>query len=155
VSRVPVRVTTQLSTPHERAFDRIGPIDLSRVFTGWGPLPAVSGTRDQTGPWDHVGASRTVLLADGSSAREELVAYNPPYHFGYQLTFGMPFGAVVSDAAGSWWFAPAGDGLTQVEWTYAFAPRPGAGPLVRLGLAPLWRRYAEDVLARCVAEIEP
>jgi hypothetical protein len=154
VRRVPVRVTTRLGVAPQTAFESVAPIELPRIFQGWGLLPAVTGTRDQTGPWDRVGVSRTVLLADGSSAQEELVAYNPPHHFGYKLTFGKPFGAVVSEAAGTWWFSPAGDGGTEVEWTYAFAPRPGAGLLVELGLAPLWRRYAEDVLARCVAEIE-
>jgi len=148
VRRVPVRVATRLPDPPARVFEQVAPIDLTAIFKGWGPLPAVTGTRDQTGDWDHVGVSRAVLLADGSSAREELVAYNPPHHFGYKLTFGGRFGAVVSDAAGTWWFKPAAGGGTEVEWTYAFAPRPGAGLLVSLGLAPLWRRYAAQVLAR-------
>ena len=150
--RVPVRVTTRLADPPERVFERVAPIDLSLIFKGWGPLPAVTGTRDQTGEWDHVGVSRTVLLADGSSAHEEVTAYNPPHHFGYTVTFGNPFGAVVSDAAGTWWFASAAGGGTEVEWTYAFAPRPGAGLLVELILAPLWRRYAQQVLAAIPSE---
>lgn len=145
---------THLAGEPERVFEGLTPIELSTILTGWGPLPAVTGVRDQTGEWDHVGASRTVLLADGSSAEEQIVAYNPPHHFGYELTFGAPFSAAVADATGSWWFVPAEGGGTDVEWTYSFAPRPGAGLVVRLALAPMWRRYAEQVLARCALELE-
>ena len=70
----------------ERVFEYVLPVDLSTVIKRWGPLPGVKGTRDQSGTWDHVGATRTVLLEDGSSGKEELTAYNPPHHFGYTLT---------------------------------------------------------------------
>ena len=33
----------------EDAFKHIVPIDLTSIFTGYGPLPAVTETRDQTG----------------------------------------------------------------------------------------------------------
>ena len=52
----------------------IAPIDRTRIFTGFGPLPAVVGTRGQTSGCDHAGAASTVLLGDGSEAREELAA---------------------------------------------------------------------------------
>jgi hypothetical protein len=37
-------------------------------------------------------------------------------------------------------FAPDGDG-TIIRQTYEFRPRPGWEFLVRVALAPLWRRY--------------
>jgi hypothetical protein len=51
-------------------FAAIVPIELTHVFTGLGPLPAVVGNREQTGAWDHVGATRVVELSDGSEASE-------------------------------------------------------------------------------------
>ena len=130
----------------------IAPIDLTRIFTGFGPLPAVVGTRGQTGAWDRVGASRTVLLGDGSEAREELTAYDAPAHFAYRLSgFTGPLRLLVEGVDGAWWFAPAGGGGTGVRWTYAFRPRPGRRLLVRVVVAPLWRAYAQRVLARATA----
>src|SRR4051812_7727738 len=60
---VPVTVSARTRATVVQAFDAIAPIDLPRIFTGLGPLPAVVGVRDQTGDWDHVGATRIVELA--------------------------------------------------------------------------------------------
>lgn len=59
-------------------FDTIMPVDLSTIFGGLGPLPAVVGTREQTGAWDHEGASRIVMLGDGSEAHEQLTTVCAP-----------------------------------------------------------------------------
>lgn len=45
---VAVTVTGTANASSERTFDTIVPIDLSRVFRGYGPLPAVTRTTDQT-----------------------------------------------------------------------------------------------------------
>jgi hypothetical protein len=80
-----VTVEKDVRAPLEAAFQTIVPIELARIFRGLGPLPAVVGTREQTGAWDHVGASRIVQLSDGSQAPEQLMAYEPPSHFAYRL----------------------------------------------------------------------
>ena len=143
----------------EVAFDVIVPIDLPRLFTGLGPLPAVTGTREQTGAWDHAGATRVVELADGSEARERLTLHERPHRFAYRVgPFTGPLRHVVDGADGAWWFAPVagvpGGASTAVTWTYAFRPRGPAWPLVRLVVAPLWRVYARRALARAVAAAE-
>jgi hypothetical protein len=56
---IAVTVETDVRAPLEATFGTIVPIDLARIFRGLGPLPAVTGTREQTGGWDHVGASAT------------------------------------------------------------------------------------------------
>jgi hypothetical protein len=43
----------------DSTFCFIAPIDLTTIFRGYGPLPAVVGTTDQTGAWDAAGQSRT------------------------------------------------------------------------------------------------
>jgi hypothetical protein len=44
---IPVTVQTRAAIPPSRAFDIIAPIDLSLVFKGWGPFPAVRGVKNQ------------------------------------------------------------------------------------------------------------
>ena len=152
---VAVTVSGVARTDPAIAFAAIAPVDLTRIFTGMGPLPAVVGTRDQTGAWDHVGATRTVQLSDGSEAREAITAYEAPAHFGYRLdAFTGPLRLVAEGADGAWWFSAAGAGGTDVRWTYVFAPRAGRRWLVRAAVAPLWRAYARRVLARAIAAAE-
>ncbi len=144
--RVTARASRYLPQTPERVFEYVPPVDLPTVIKRWGPLPGVKGTRDQSGTWDHVGATRTVLLEDGSSGKEELTAYNPPHHFGYTLTLGLPTSVLASEAAGTWWFYAADDGGTDLEWAWALAPRPGMGVFIEFVLAPLWERYAQQAL---------
>jgi hypothetical protein len=80
-----VTVETDVRAPLEATFLTIVPIELSRIFRGLGPWPAVVSTREQTGGWDHVGASRIVDLSDGSHAHEQLTTYEPPRHFAYRV----------------------------------------------------------------------
>jgi hypothetical protein len=78
---VPVTVQQRAAIPPRRAFEIITPIDLSLVFKGWGPFPAVRGVNNQSGEWDHVGASRTPILSDGSTATERLTEYTAGHSF--------------------------------------------------------------------------
>jgi hypothetical protein len=94
---IAVTVEKDVRAPLEATFRAIVPIELARIFRGVGPLPAVVGTREQTGAWDHVGASRIVELSDGSQAHEQLMAYEPPRHFAYRLDgFTWPLRGLVS-----------------------------------------------------------
>ena len=53
---------------------------------GYGPLPAVARVENQTGKWDAVGQTRTIRLADGTTARETLTSYDAPYYFAYTVS---------------------------------------------------------------------
>jgi Polyketide cyclase / dehydrase and lipid transport len=155
---IPVTVETTVSVPPDAAFAVIAPIDLALIFHRFGPIPAVSGTRGQTGDWDHVGARRVVELSDGSEAQEELTAYDAPRHFGYRVgSLTGPLRRLVEHADGAWWFAPDGSGGTHIRWTYTFRARGATAPVLRLVVAPLWRAYAGRALTRgaAVAEAAP
>ena len=148
-------VYARAAAPIRRVYDVVVPIDLTTIFTGYGPLPAVVGVRDQSGPWDRPGQSRVVELADGSEAPERLTALDPPHGFAYRVgPFTSSLRLLVDDAEGGWEFSPIGADATDVRWTYAFAPRRFTRPLVRFVVAPLWRRYAERALAAAVGQAE-
>ena len=151
-SGVEVQVQGYASATLDHTFETIVPIDLRQIFRGFGPLPAVRGNREQTGAWDHVGASRVVELSDGSEAPERITGYAPPHHFAYRVgPFTSALRFAVSHADGAWWFSDAGDRGTHVRWSYTFRLHGPAAPLVRLAIAPLWRAYAERVLALALA----
>jgi hypothetical protein len=140
----------------ERVFDVIVPIELPRIFRGFGPLPSVVATRDQTGDWDHVGASRVVQLSDGSEANERITAYDRPRYFAYRVGpfESAPLRHVVVEAHGEWWFTSRDPTHTAIRWSYTFRPRRYATPVVRLVIARLWRGYAKRTLALAIDEIE-
>ncbi len=151
---VPVTVSAMTRASVAQAFDAIAPIDLPRIFTGMGPLPAVVGVRDQTGDWDHAGATRIVELAGGSEAPERITAYDRPAHFAYRVgPFTGALGWLVREADGAWWFSSDVSG-TEIRWSYTFRPRPHAAALVRIVVAPLWRRYARRALELAVGIAE-
>ncbi len=108
---------------------------LPDLFRRWyGPIPPIKATRGQTGDWDGVGQSRTVLLTGGGSMREELTSYDPPRSFGYTLSqVKGPLAPLVDHVDGLWLFAPIGTG-TQVTWRWTIHPPLGAG---RAGAARL------------------
>jgi hypothetical protein len=151
---VPVTVRAVADCDTEHAFDVIAPIDLASIFPGYGPLPAVRGVRDQSGAWDHAGATRVVELSDGNEAPETITSFDRPGYFAYTVgPFTGPMNRVVAQADGEWWFAPATGG-TEITWTYTFRPRPRMGAVTRLVVAPMWRAYARRVLALALRAAE-
>ncbi|WCB96278.1 hypothetical protein DSM104299_05035 [Baekduia alba] len=149
---VSTTVTATAPVPRTTLFDRFIPIALPDILTGWGPIPAVTTTADQTGPWDQPGSSRTVHLADGSTARERVTECRTPTYFAYVVTdFTNPVKHLAREGRGQWWFDEAGPDATHIRWTYTFEARSRAA---RLLLAPVvhtaWQRFMRVGLARLV-----
>jgi hypothetical protein len=150
-------VETTIEAPLEVVFERIVPIDLTSIFTGYGPLPAVTETRDQSGNWDAAGRSRTVVFSDGSSAQEFLTGYEYPNRFTYRIKgFTGALRFFTSEARGEWTFERApGSNATSVRWSYEFVSRTKLlEPLVYLFTQRLWRGYMHKALSLCKAQIE-
>jgi NAD(P)-dependent dehydrogenase (short-subunit alcohol dehydrogenase family) len=59
---VPVTVQTRAAASPRHAFEVNVPIDLSLVFKGWGPFPAVRGVKNQTGAWPTSGIGYATAL---------------------------------------------------------------------------------------------
>ena len=152
---VAITVDGSARAPHDRVFHAIAPVPLEEIFTGYGPLPAVVGTHGLEGGWDRVGATRTVELADGSEAREEITSYDKPSHFGYRLSgFTGVMRRLASGVDGAWWFTESDAGATHIRWTYTFQSLAGRALVVRAAVGPLWRRYAQQTLALAVQRAE-
>jgi hypothetical protein len=138
-------------------FEYIVPIDLTLIFTGYGPLPAVDGVENQTGGWDEAGQTRTVILSDGSTARELLTKYDHPNYFSYTVSnFSGALRFLTVSAKGEWWFESSQHPhSTFVKWSYTFNSRsPIVAPLLWLITNFLWRSYMNKALKLCKHQIE-
>jgi hypothetical protein len=131
----------------ERLFDVVVAEDvLPKVLHRWGPVPAVVGTTDLSGPWNAPGSARTVLLGDGSSAREQLLVWERPARFEYRVdSFTSVLGRLVSYALGAWEFSES-RGQSAFVWTYTFYSRSRAEAIpLRIFVPTAWARY----MAQC------
>lgn len=149
-------VTRDTTATVERIFDVVVAEDvLPKVLHRWGPIPAVTATRDLTGPWDTPGSQRTVVLGDGSTAREEVLVWERPRRFEYRVDrITGVLGRRVDHAIGVWEFATTADGAA-FEWTYTFHPRNRTGAALLAVLArTAWARYMAACADRCVVLAE-
>jgi hypothetical protein len=124
---------------------------LPRVLHRWGPIPAVTGTRDLTGPWDTPGSERTVLLEDGHTARERVLSWERPQRFEYRVDrMTSPLGRLVDHAVGMWEFTGTERG-SSFRWTYWFEAR-GRLPaiLLKMFVRIAWARYMRQCADMCV-----
>jgi hypothetical protein len=148
-------VTTDVAVSQIDAFEYTMPIDLTLIFTGYGPLPAVIGTKDQTGAWDGAGQTRTVLLSDGSSAQEMLTKYEHPRYFSYTVSdFTGVLRSFITSANGEWWFSSASSGETHIKWRYAFNARSLFAVPVLWFITSLWRGYMRKALELLKTQVE-
>ena len=155
MSEAEVVVEGYARASQQLTFETIVPIDLTLVFTGFGPLPAVVGRRDQTGPWNQVGASRVVELSDGTEAQEQITAHEPYSYFAYRVgRFTGPLRLAASHADGQWWFAEVGEQQTHIRWSYRVRLDTLLAPAAQPILPRVWRLYARRVLKLAIAEVE-
>jgi len=152
--------TTSIAIRHTRvgrdaAFPFLTQIDLTTIFRGYGPLPAVVGNAGQTGAWDAAGQSRDVLLSDGSRAHEELTNCSPPKYFSYIVSgFTGILRFFIRRARGEWRFEEQSGG-TSVHWTYTFEARSlFIFPFLLAVIRPLWQGYMRQALREAVAQLE-
>lgn len=149
-----ITVQRRTSVAPASAFQRIVPIDLSSVFHRVAPFPGVTGVENQTEAWDHVGPTRNPQFDDGSQADEQLTEYTEGSSFAYQLTgFTNVLSKLAVGVRGEFNFNPDGAG-TLIRWTYEFKPLPGRRWILAGPFAPLWRRYMEAAIERCLQVIE-
>lgn len=134
-----------VAAPPEVVFPRLRVHDATRFYPRFGVLPAVVEVRDQTGPWDAAGQTRTLVLSDGGTLVETLTSAEPPL-FAYDLTrFTGLFGRLVAGGHSEWRVAAEGAG-SSIAWTYSFTALPGRGALVAAIVRLAWGPYMRRVL---------
>ncbi|MBV9092005.1 MAG: SRPBCC family protein [Mycobacteriaceae bacterium] len=131
----------------ENAFRGTLPIPLPALFCRrYGPIPPIKAVRNQTGEWDSVGQTRTVVLSGGGTMREELTHIDAPHSFDYILSdITGPMSPLVSRIDGEWRFAPAGTG-TRVTWRWAIQPKSRLAAPALPVFGRLWQGYARQAL---------
>ena len=130
-----------------RAYATVVSAPLEQVFTRrYLALPAVREVRDQLGAWGTVGQTRTVVLADGGTMREELAEVVDGHRFGYRISdVTGPMKALVGSLDGTWAFDPVGTG-TRITWTWTVRPASSAAGLAMPVFERLWHGYARQAL---------
>jgi Polyketide cyclase / dehydrase and lipid transport len=121
---------------------------LPKVLTGYGPLPAVIKTSENTGPWTAPGSARLIHLADNTTVREQVTHFEPSSFFAYRVwEFGNPIVRSLSSGARGEWTFSAAPGGTLVTWTYTFTAKNAvtAVPLSAITQI-LWRGYMDVCL---------
>lgn len=122
MSGISTTVRSLVAVPRSPLFEWFIPLQLPDILLGYGPLPAVVGTSGQSGPWDRPGSGRTVHLADGSTAFEEVTVCQRPSYFAYRVSKPTNIlRLLVREAVGQWWFEEQAD-QTSITWTYTFHP---------------------------------
>ena len=156
VSLLSTVVIAGVATNQANTFEHIVPINLSSMFTGYGPLSAVTATQNQVGNWDSAGQTRTVLLSDGSSTQELLTKYEYPKYFSYTISdFTGIIRFLATSVNGDWFFSSDARGKTSIKWRYAFnAKSVLAVPVLWLITKVLWRGYMQKALSIAVAQVE-
>ena len=141
------------ATP-KQAWEISGPVDPTQFYPKHGPLPAVVGVRNQTGPWNTVGQSRQLQLSDGGTVVETITHANSPSYFSYELTnFTKLFGVLVEKARAEWSFERIAEG-TSITWKYSFFGLPGRAWIVKLIVSLFWAPYMRAVLPPIAREVE-
>lgn len=131
----------------EEAFARTLPMPLPTLFPRWyGPIPPIKAVRDQTGGWDAVGQTRTIVLAGGGTMREELTGLDAPRSFGYRID-GLtgPLAPLADHIDGTWSFTPQGTG-TRVTWRWAIHRRSALTAPALPVFGRIWLGYARQAL---------
>lgn len=158
-------ISATAKVPLALAWERFVPVELPMVFPkAKGPIPPVVDVEGQTGRWDEVGRSRTVVLGDGARVNEQITFSNPTggaapkdgyANFGYTVSgFSGPLGRLTSEAQGFWRFEEVKN-HTKITWTYGFRPTGAlARPILSFIIGAFWKRYMSDGMTNVVRIVE-
>jgi hypothetical protein len=131
--------------PADEAYRIVAPMPLPDLFVrGFLALPAVREVRGQTGPeWGTApGHTRTLVMADGGTLREHLIAVDPPHGFSYELSeITGPMKPLVTQVGGEWRFDADGNG-TRITWSWRLEPKSVVTAPVLWLVGLMWHGFA-------------
>jgi hypothetical protein len=153
-------VAFDVNAVHERFVEAFLAAPLERFIKGTTALPGVDRTEPLTDlRFPAVGSVRLVVLRDGNTAHEEVLACDGRQLRYFVTQYTSPEAAPIEWGLGEFTFEPAGD-KTHVRWRYSFKLRSNKFPgwLGTIGRALfrsrfLEREYAEFMNAQ-VLEIQ-
>jgi hypothetical protein len=147
-----VSSSTVVGATPEVVFDAVLAASLPELFPQRsGPIPPVRECTGQQGEWGQRGQTRTVVLADGSTNLETLVAADRPDSYRYRLSdFTGPMQALVRSIDGEFSCAAEGTG-TRVTWSWRMHATNPVSRVLLPGLGFFWRRYAAAMWPRFAA----
>lgn len=153
---IAVSVSEIVAAPLAGTFTTAAGMDVPALIQPHAILPGVNAVEGHNAAWSAVGQRRRLTLSDKSSVHEELVAFSPEDMFAYRVSdFTGAFGGLVREARGAWHFTKTGARETQIDWTYAFAPKsPFARVFVWIIVKAFWPGYMRAALARVKAAAE-
>jgi hypothetical protein len=141
-----------VETTPEELFNWFTELDISRVLNGYGPLPGVDQTVDQSGPWTMPGQTRRLRMTRNISALQTIMICQPPTFFAYRVTeFTHVLDFLAHGAEARWWFDRHGLNATRLTWTYTFWPRSIAG---KLSLFPVVKTIWTWYMQRTIVEMK-
>lgn len=135
----------------QEAYSRLNGAALEKVLPGTDRIPAVVGTKPLNDiSFPSPGARRRVMLADNSTAIEEVIQNTPNEYFSYKVWgYTIPTARPIEYGKGEFWYLAGKDGQTILRWRYSFKLRsnrfPGMlGPLGRFLFTEMFldRTYA-------------
>lgn len=156
MAHIAVTVTERVRAPVHNVFNFVVAEDvLPKILLGYGPVPGVTATSGNTGPWDVPGSARTVHLKGGDTAKEQVTDFEAPSYFAYRVTdFTFALKHFATQGRGQWWFTPT-EGGTQVKWTYTFTARSRlTQPILAVFARLLWRGYMRVAMRETRTQLE-
>ncbi|MFL6105317.1 MAG: SRPBCC family protein [Marmoricola sp.] len=142
--------STVVDASPQAAYDALVAAPLEELFTtSAGPIPPVVRCEGQVGEWGTSGATRKVVLADGSGNLETMVgADRATQEYRYRLSdFEGPFKRLITSIDGQFTFVAEGAG-TRVTWTWALNPVNAVTRLALPVVGFFWGRYATAMWPR-------
>jgi hypothetical protein len=141
-------VAIEINAPKEQLFDWFTDLDISRVLNGYGPLPAVIRTVEQSGPWTVPGQRRGLEMSGNITATQQILNCVYPDFFAYRVTgFTHLLDYLAHGAEARWWFTSHRVGTTNLRWTYTFWPRSLPGKLaIYPVIRTLWTWYMREAI---------
>lgn len=157
-----VRVTTIFRCPLERAFKTPILCDVSKVHTGFGPMPRVTHCTEDEG-WGRVGARKRVFVArswtfaGGEASTDRVLERVEDDRWRIEVTDFKAWMLGFTRFVGEWKTTELGPNEIRVDYTYTLhAGSPWLRPLQWLFANVFWkiymRRVIENVRALAYAE---
>lgn len=145
----------EVARPVEEVFDFATSCEgFPRFLFPLGPIPGVASARMVDAPMPATGARRDILMTDGATIEEVLLAYERPSRHRYRWLNrpAPPFSWLVRGGEGDWCFTAVAGG-TRIVWVYHFELTSRLALVAAPPLMFFFRRWMQQGLERIPAAL--